>query len=156
MTKEARSTKHEMEARLRAWSFGHLGILSSFGFRHSCLGKSMSEPKMLIYAQCGRRHYATDDLVANVAEYKAAFGLPPATKLVGRVYRQFDASRNPTDPGEPIETALASAAELAAQASERAAHEVSGLRPDVGGPRPEAEQGAAYFVRGSVSENPQP
>ena len=87
---------------------------------------------------------------------KAAFGLPPATKLVGRVHWEFDASRNPTDPGEPIETALASAAELAAQASERAAHEVSDLRPDVGGPRPEAEQGAAYFVRGSVSENPRP
>jgi len=72
---------------------------------------------MLIYAQCGRRHYPTDDLVANVAEYKAAFGLPPATKLVGRVHRQFDTTRNSTDPGEPIDTALASAAELAAQAS---------------------------------------
>ena len=36
----------------------------------------MSEPKMLIYAQCGRRHYPTDDVTANVAAYKEAFGLP--------------------------------------------------------------------------------
>jgi hypothetical protein len=76
----------------------------------------MSEPKMLIYAQCGRRHYPTDDVTSNVAAYKEAFGLPAASKLVGRVHREFDATRNPTDAGEPIETALASAAELAAKA----------------------------------------
>jgi hypothetical protein len=89
----------------------------------------MSEPKMLIYAQCGRRHYPTDDVAANVAAYQEAFGLPPTTKLVGRVHRQFDATRNPTDVGEPIETALASATELATKASERAALEVSGSPP---------------------------
>ena len=94
----------------------------------------MTEPRMLIYAQCGRRHYATDDLVANVASYKEAFALPVSAALVGRVHREFDAARNPIDAGEPIETALASAAELAARSeraaeaakSQRAAHEVSG------------------------------
>jgi hypothetical protein len=116
--------------------------------------KMPPEPKVLLHAQCGRRHYPTDDLVANVAEYKAAFGLPNGTKLIGRVHRQFDAAHNPTDPGEPIETALASAAELAAQASERAAHIVSGVRtdPDVGGHRTDAEKDTAYFVRGSLSK----
>lgn len=77
----------------------------------------MSEPQMLIYAQCGRRHYPTDDLAANVAEYRQAFGLPESTRLVGRVHRQFDAARNPLDAGEPIEVALASAAELAVKAA---------------------------------------
>lgn len=76
-----------------------------------------SEPKMLLHAQCGRRHFPTDDVAANVAAYKEAFGLPPITKLVGRVHRQFDATRNSIDAGEPIETALASAAELAAKAA---------------------------------------
>jgi hypothetical protein len=84
----------------------------------------MSEPTMLLQAQQGRRHYPTDDLTANVAEYKAAFGLPPATKLVGRVHRQFDSARNPTDLGEPIETALASAAELAAKATAQTSQRV--------------------------------
>jgi hypothetical protein len=94
----------------------------------------MSETKMLIYAQCGRRHYPTDDVTANVAAYKEAFGLPPETKLLGRVHREFDDSRNATDAGEPIETSLASAAELAEKAAERAAHAVSG--PELRGSDP--------------------
>ncbi len=49
----------------------------------------MSDPRMLIYAQCGRRHYPTDDLTANVAAYRLAFGLPEATRLIGRVHRQL-------------------------------------------------------------------
>ena len=77
----------------------------------------MSEPQMLIYAQCGRRHYPTGDLAANVAAYRQAFGLPETTRLVGRVHRQFDTARNPIDAGEPIEVALASAAELTAKAA---------------------------------------
>ncbi len=67
----------------------------------------MNEPQMLIYAQCGRRHFPADDVTANVAAYKEAFGLPPALQHTGRVPRQFDRTRNPTDSGEPIETALA-------------------------------------------------
>ncbi|HET6327061.1 MAG TPA: hypothetical protein VFG04_20440 [Planctomycetaceae bacterium] len=125
----------------------------------------MSEPKMLIYAQCGRRHYPTDDVTANVAAYKEAFGLPPETKLLGRVHREFDESRNPTDAGEPIETALASAAELAVKASERAAHEVSGPPLNPSEFRGEAEtnetinkekedKDTAYCVRGSLREEP--
>ena len=81
----------------------------------------MSEPRMLIYAQCGRRHYPTDDLTANVAAYRQAFGLPEATRLIGRVHRQFDSARNPIDAGEPIEVALASAAELTAKAAKNQA-----------------------------------
>jgi len=77
----------------------------------------MSEPQMLIYAQCGRRHYPTDDLAANVAAYRQAFGLPETTRLVGRVHRKFDTARNPIDAGEPIEVALASAAESTAKAA---------------------------------------
>ncbi len=76
---------------------------------------------MLIYAQCGRRHYPTDDLAANVAAYRQAFGLPETTRLVGRVHRLFDTARNPIDSGEPIEVALASAAELAAKAAKNQA-----------------------------------
>jgi hypothetical protein len=117
---------------------------------------------MLLQAQQGRRHYPTDDLAANVAEYKAAFGLPDSAILVGRVHRQFDTARNPTDLGEPIETALASAAELAAKACafEGAAHEVSGFEPGSSGLQFEVnglrhtEKDTAYFVRGSLSENP--
>jgi hypothetical protein len=82
----------------------------------------MFEPQMLIYAQCGRRHYPTNDLAANVADYKQAFGLPESTKLIGRVHRQFDAARNPTDPGVPIEVDLASAVELAAKAGRNQSH----------------------------------
>jgi len=74
------------------------------------------EPRMLLHAQCGRRHFPSDDVAANAAAYKQAFGLAPETKLVGRVHRQFDTGRQPIDRGEPIEVALASAAELAAQA----------------------------------------
>jgi hypothetical protein len=79
------------------------------------MSEPMSEPKMLIYAQCGRRHYPTGDLAANVSAYRQAFGLPETTRLVGRVHRQFDTARNPIDAGEPIEVALASAAELTAK-----------------------------------------
>jgi hypothetical protein len=78
-------------------------------------GPSSPPPKMLIHAQCGRRHYPSDDLAANVAEYKLAFGLPTDCTLIGKVHRTFDAARQPTDAGEPIEVALASAAELAAR-----------------------------------------
>ncbi|HXY36258.1 MAG TPA: hypothetical protein VEI07_18625 [Planctomycetaceae bacterium] len=74
-----------------------------------------AEPMMLLHAQCGRRHFPSDDVAANVAAYKQAFGLAPETMLVGRVHRQFDAGRQPIDRGEPIEVALASATELAAK-----------------------------------------
>lgn len=73
----------------------------------------MTEPQMLIHAQCGRRHYPAADLIANCAAYRQAFSLGPHAKLIGRVHRRFDAARQPIDPGEPIETALASAAEIA-------------------------------------------
>jgi hypothetical protein len=75
-----------------------------------------AEPKMLLHAQCGRRHYPTDDIAANVADYKSAFGLPADVALIGKVHREFDATRQPIDKGEPIAVALASAKELAAKA----------------------------------------
>jgi hypothetical protein len=76
----------------------------------------LSRAKILIRAQCGRRHFPWDDLPRCIAQYKQDFELPPETELIGRVHRQFE-NNLPTDVGVPLEIALASEAEIAARMS---------------------------------------
>jgi hypothetical protein len=78
----------------------------------------LSRAKILIRAQCGRRHFPWDDLPRCIAQYKHDFELPPETALIGCVHRAFD-NNLPTDVGVPLEMALASAAEIAARGSDQ-------------------------------------
>jgi hypothetical protein len=75
-----------------------------------------SRSKILIRAQCGRRHFPWDDLPRCMAQYKQDFELPPEAELIGCVHRQFE-NNLPVDVGVPLEIALASAAEIAAKRS---------------------------------------
>ncbi len=77
----------------------------------------LARPKMILHAQCGRRHFATDDLAANIRAYRRAFGLAPDVPLVGRVYRRI-VNTHAVDAGESLTHAIASAEELAGRTND--------------------------------------